>query len=76
VPVDALHAAQKVVAGEPRLRVLYHVCSGCRDSRGHLNSNVGRLYACKESEALKRDMDLARAILLELEELLMMDFQF
>lgn len=35
-------AAQQIVAGEPRLRVLHQVfiLSGCRNSRGHLNSTV------------------------------------
>ena len=33
---------EQIVAGEPRLRVLHQVfiLSGCRDSRGHLNSIV------------------------------------
>src|SRR5712691_7012434 len=36
------HAIQHFVAGEPRLRVLHQVLilKGCRDSRGHLNSDV------------------------------------
>src|SRR5947207_5310047 len=36
---------QPIVAGEPRLRVPHQVfiLSGCRNSRGHLNSNVGLL---------------------------------
>src|SRR5712664_511137 len=35
-------AVEQIVAGEPRLRVLYQVfiLSNCRDSRGHLNSDV------------------------------------
>jgi len=35
-------AAEHIVAGEPRLPVLHQVfiLSGCRDSRGHLNSTV------------------------------------
>jgi hypothetical protein len=39
-------AAEQIVAGEPRLRVLHQVfvLSGCRDSRGHLNSDVIRLF--------------------------------
>ncbi len=43
VPFEEL--AEQIVAGEPRLRVLYQVFifSGCRDSRGQLNSDVRRL---------------------------------
>jgi hypothetical protein len=37
-----MNAAQQIVAGEPRLRILHGVfiLSGCRDARGHLNSIV------------------------------------
>ena len=40
---QARWSRQQIVAGAPRLRVLQHVfiLSGCRDSRGHLNSIVG-----------------------------------
>ena len=39
------YADQHVVPGEPRLRVFHEafILSGCRNSRGHLNSTVGRL---------------------------------
>ena len=41
-PVMTEEAAEQIVAGEPRLRALHQVfvLSGCRDSRGHLNSDV------------------------------------
>ena len=47
----------KIVAGEPRLRILHHVfiLSGCRDSRGHLNRYadcLGLMRNLQENEQL------------------------
>src|SRR2546425_7840700 len=46
-PALTKQAAQQIVPGEPRLRVLHQVfiLSGCRDSRGHLNSTVRPLIS-------------------------------
>src|SRR5258708_1818174 len=48
-------AVEQIVAGEPRLRVLHQVfiLSNCRDSRGHLNSDVGPLTVHHRQSTVK-----------------------
>ena len=58
-------AAQQIVAGEPRLRILHQafIFSGCRDSRGHLNSAVIRLHSDFAKMIIKKLVAIACLLL-------------